>query len=112
MTIKQTPARIAADFGPFDELMDTYIRLTLSDTNGNLASRKIPFEVYPPIPKIDSINDNLISGRIDERLLDEPIRLYRFRGNAIERLETLEGDDLVMTSSSGLYDFSATQSAS
>jgi len=112
VTIKQTPARIAADFGPFEELMDTHIRLTLTDTNGNLASRNIPFEIYPPIPKIDTITDNLVSGRIDERLLDEPIRLYRFRGNAIERLETIDDEDFVMTSSGGLFDFSATESAS
>jgi len=79
VNIRQTPARIAAEFGPFDELMDVQIRLTLSDRNGNIASRNIPFEVYSPVPKIDSIEENIISGRIDERLLDEPIRLYRMR---------------------------------
>ena len=33
VTILQSPARIAAEFGPFEELMDTHIRLTLSDGN-------------------------------------------------------------------------------
>lgn len=79
VTLRRTPARIAYNFGPFDVLMDTEIRLTLSDSNGNLASRNIPFEVYAPIPKIDDIDDTLVTGRIDERLLEEPIRLYRYR---------------------------------
>lgn len=77
--LRKTSSRISYNFGPFDALMDTQIRLTLTDTNGNFVSRNIPFEIYPPIPRIDAIDDTLVTGRIDERLIDEPIRLYRYR---------------------------------
>ena len=111
VTILQTPARIAAEFWPFDELMDTYIRMTLTDGNWNVSSRNIPFEIYAPVPKIDSIDDTTITWRISERLIDEPIRLYRFRWSDIERLEDIEWNDIAYSFSWGLFDFEATDQA-
>jgi len=109
VVLRRTPSRIAYDFRAFEELMDIQIRLTLSDSNGNIVSRNIPFEVYAPIPKIDAIDETLISWRIDERLTDEPIRLYRYRWGSLERLQTLENTDFVLTQSWWLFDFSATE---
>lgn len=109
--LRKTPSRIAYNFGPFDTLMDIQIRLTLTDMNGNLASRNIPFEVYAPIPRIDAIDDMLVTGRIDERLINEPIRLYRYRWGSLERLMTQENTDLVLTQSWWLFDFPTTEAS-
>lgn len=109
--LRKTSSRISYNFGPFDALMDTQIRLTLTDTNGNFVSRNIPFEIYPPIPRIDAIDDTLVTGRIDERLIDEPIRLYRYRWGSLERLRTQDNTDMVLTQSWWLFDFQATESS-
>lgn len=63
------------------------IRIILIDDNGNIGGREIGFEVYAPDPEIDAINGNIITGQIDETLLDEPMRLYRYRGGVIEKLQ-------------------------
>lgn len=78
--ITKTPSRISIKFGKYDALFEKTIRIILIDDNGNIGGREIPFEVYAPDPQIDTIESNIISGQIDESLLDEPVRLYRYRG--------------------------------
>ena len=79
--------------------------IVLEDDNGNIGSREVGFEVYPPTPTILDIQDNTITGVIDEDLLDEPVRLYRYRGGIIQKLQAADGTDLIETDVDGNYDF-------
>lgn len=78
--ILRTPAKIEIAFGAYEELFEKEISIALVDTNGNIGEKKVEFEVYTPDPEIQEIEENVISGRVDETLLDEPVRLYRYRG--------------------------------
>lgn len=103
--ITQTAVKIAIEFGPYDRIFSRDIMLYLQDDNGNIASKKVPFEVYPPLPSIIDIEGALITGVIDEDLQDEPIRLYRYRGGIIEKLQSADGEDVVSTDDVWNYEF-------
>lgn len=77
--IQLTAASLRVRFGPFESIFQSQIGLTLVDENGNTSHALIPFEVYSPDPSIQDIPENQILGKIDETLLDEPVRLYRYR---------------------------------
>ncbi len=111
INIIQTAARIAIEFGPYDILFKKKILIALVDDNGNIGQKEINFEVYPPAPQIESIEENIISWQIDETLLDEPIRLYRYRGGVIEKLQKADGGDLVNTDIDGNYNFETTETS-
>lgn len=42
---------------------------------------------------------------IDEDLLDEPVRLYRYRWGIVQKLQAADGTDLIETDIDGNYDF-------
>jgi len=105
INITQSAVKITIEFGPYDSIFSRDIMLYLQDDNGNIASKKVPFEVYPPLPSIIDIEDALITGVIDEDLQDEPIRLYRYRGGIIEKLQSADGEDVVSTDDIWNYEF-------
>jgi len=80
ISIMQSLTNITIEFGPYESLFERDIVIALSDDNGNIAIKQVPFEVYAPVPSIIDIDDSVITGVIDEDLLDEPVRLYRYRG--------------------------------
>lgn len=109
ISITKTPIKIEIEFGAYDELFEKNIMIALIDDNGNIGSREIGFEVYPPIPSILDIEDSIITGIIDEDLLDEPVRLYRYRGGIIQKLQSADGTDLIETDGEGNYAFEASE---
>lgn len=79
INIIQTPIKIEIEFGEYDSIFTKSIVIALEDDNGNIGQKEVEFEVYPPGPEIENIEDHIISGKIDETLLEEPVRLYRYR---------------------------------
>ncbi|NDK10028.1 VCBS repeat-containing protein [Candidatus Gracilibacteria bacterium] len=110
--ITRNASRIAITFGPYDVLVNKNIRISITDDNGNTGTKVVPFEVYAPVPEINDVVDNTIVGQIDETLSDEPIRLYRYRGGTIEKLQEATQGDLVPTNIDGGYDFESLQTSS
>lgn len=112
INIIRTPIKIEIEFGPYDTLFTKNINIALEDDNGNVWQKEVEFEVYPPAPEIQSIEESVISGRIDETLLDEPVRLYRYRWGIVDKLQDASGGDVVDTDDSGDYDFETVATAS
>lgn len=112
ISIYRTPVSIEIEFGAYDTLFTRNIVIALTDDNGNVWQAQIPFEVYAPEPNIYEVEGTRIYGRIDEELSDEPVRLYRYRWWVVERLETVTGEGLSLTSGTGAYDFDAAQDTS
>jgi len=103
--ITQTSARISLRFGPFDEIFEKDITISLKDDNDNITTKKVPFEVYPPVPNIIDVVDTNIIWIIDEDLLDEPVRLYRYRWWEIQKLQSEDGLDVIQTDIDWNFDF-------
>lgn len=76
------------NIGPFDTLFTRKMRLFAVDTNGNTSSKDIALIVYAPIPEIRSTSGSIISGKLNEELMGEPIDLFRFRNGNLSRVET------------------------
>ncbi len=112
VSVSQNASRIILNFGPFDELLNKEIQIRLTDDNGNTAAKNIPFEVYAPVPEINDIQENTILGQIDEALLWEPVRLYRFRWGQIERLQEQDSGQFIPTLEDGTYNFQSLMTAS
>jgi hypothetical protein len=51
----------------------------MTDANGNTLIKDINFEVYSPVPEIETVNNETITGYINEDLEKEPVRLFRVR---------------------------------
>lgn len=111
INILQSPVNISFEFGPFDTLFSRKILVALTDNNGNIGQREIPFEVYAPDPQIQAVQENTIQWEISEELADEPIRIYRYRGGVITRLEESGGTSQVPTTGSGSYSFQAQENS-
>jgi len=112
ITIYKTPIRLEVDFGAYDYLFEQNILIALTDDNGNVGEKEIPFEVYAPEPNINDVIETQIYGRIDEDLQDEPIRIYRYRWGVVEKLQKVDGNDISLTSDTGAYNFNASETAS
>lgn len=80
------------DIGVFDTLFTRKIRLFSEDSNGNVSSKDLTLTVYPPVPEIDSITGDKISGSLSEALGDEPIDIFRLRNGGLSRLKPLAPD--------------------
>jgi len=105
ISIKKTLNEISITFGPYEELFTKRIRISAEDNNGNVWSREVGFEVYTPQPEIDEFIDGTVRGTLDEELEWEPIRIYRYRWWAVERLQEISGDDSVLSVLEWNYDF-------
>ena len=85
--IHKTKTKISILFGKFDNIFKKKIKFILTDANWNIWEKQVDFEVYSPVPEVDSINSSWkISWTISENLTDEPINIYRIRWNLIKKL--------------------------
>ena len=107
--ITKNAVKIEIEFGPYDELFEKNILIALEDDNGNIGSREVWFEVYPPQPTITDIQDNTIIWVIDEDLLNEPVRIYRYRWGLIEKLQAADGRDFTETDLDWNYNFETSE---
>ena len=113
LSIRQTAAEIVLTFGPYDELFTREVSLAVTDNNDNTSRRNITLEVYAPNPIIDAVEENnIISWKINEVLTEEPVRLYRYRGWFIEKLQRSDGSDIILTDDSGNYNFETSRTSS
>ncbi|MDD2907859.1 MAG: VCBS repeat-containing protein [Candidatus Gracilibacteria bacterium] len=96
--------KIILEVGVFEELFNKKIGISITDKNGNVGYAEVPFEIYSPIPEINSLEGDNISGVLDENLDNEPVSLYRVRGGMVSKLANNSGDNLTL-SNSGSYDF-------
>ena len=95
--IFKTNNKIRVNFGEFENIFTTKINFILTDLNGNVWTKEIDFEVYPPIPEIDSYSGSTIKWFINEVLNDEPINIYRYRWWVVKKLETFDNNTKVNT---------------
>ena len=102
--------KLRVKFWEFDELIQKEIWITLTDDNGNVWFTQLDFEVYAPIPEIDSQVDNSIEWELDEDLIWEPVNLYRLRSGSIKQLENVWGSKIVDTQDNWAYSFDVTES--
>ena len=105
INIINTLGEISIAFGPYEELFSKRIRISAEDKNWNIGSREVSFEVYAPQPEIDVFTDGTIAGTLDEELVWEPIRIYRYRWWAVEKLQEISGEDSVLSVLEWNYDF-------
>ncbi len=105
-------SRILLQVGAFEELMNKQIRLYVVDGNNNIWAKNINFIVYSPIPRIESIQNNSISGMLDEPLVNEPVSFYRLRNNELTRLEDYNKNRSVNTIESWKFIFNTGTNAS
>ena len=83
----KTSTKIRIKFGEFETLFKKEVKFILTDTNWNRSSTKVQFEVYSPIPEVNTYKNWKVSWIINENLTWEPINIYRFRWWIIKRLE-------------------------
>ena len=110
--IEKTLNTLDISFGPYEELFTKNIRISVEDKNGNIGQRNVGFEVYAPQPQIDSILDGTIAWSLDEQLIWEPIRIYRYRWGAVEKLQEISWDDKILSILEWNYDFETPQTSS
>lgn len=84
--ITKEGTRVLLQIGPFNELINKPIRLSVVDANHNKWVKNINFIIYSPIPKIALITQNKISWNLDEALTKIPVSFYRLRNNELTRL--------------------------
>nr|MDD3720153.1 VCBS repeat-containing protein [Candidatus Gracilibacteria bacterium] len=103
--VKKTFNSVKVDFGPYNELFTKKIGLHIKDLAGNSLYKEAILEVYSPIPSIDAKNGDNVIGSINEKLSNEPINLYRYRGGVLSKLIDKSNNQKVNTTSSGTYLF-------
>lgn len=96
--------KILFNIGPFDKLYNKKIRLSIVDDNKNTGYKDVSFIVYPPIPKIESL-DTSIGWKLNESLLKEPVNFYKLRGGNIEKISDKNDNDTTDTFDSGKFNF-------
>lgn len=87
----------------FTSLIKKKIWINVIDENWNFWSKEIDFEIYSPIPEIESYDWVTISWRISEQLKDEPINFYKFRWWSLSKLWDEKGTLTVMTNDKWEY---------
>lgn len=70
----------------FENLHNKRVWITIIDSNWNIWYKEISFEIYSPIPEIDSHKNDNISGYINEKLTNEPVSIYRIRWWMVSKL--------------------------
>ena len=104
--------KLRIKFGMFEELMKKKIGITITDENNNVWFKELDFEVYAPIPEINSQDKSDIQWELNEGLIWEPVNLYRLRWWRIKQLENSWGSKVVNTSDDGVYNFNVEKNAS
>jgi hypothetical protein len=106
--ITLTSNKIWVKFWIYDSLMKKNIWFTLRDKNDNQSFTEVWFEVYAPIPEIQSIKESTLIWLLDEDLDEEPVSLYRYRWGVISKLKDSSGGNKTWTDS-WWYDFEMDQ---
>lgn len=70
----------------YSSLINKKVWINIIDENGNKWYKEINFEVYSPVPEIESYDWTVISWKISEEISQEPINFYRFRWWELSRL--------------------------
>lgn len=81
----------------FTTLQKKKIWVNIVDENWNIWYKEVDFEVYSPIPEIQSYDWVTISWKISEELSNEPISFYRFRAWNLSKLWDEKENILVYT---------------
>ncbi len=105
INIIKTINSIKVEFGAYDTLFKKKIALIAKDQNDNTWYKEVDFEVYSPIPSIKNQQSWVINWFINEKLNQEPVNIYRYRGGIISKLLDTSWQQKVQTFSWGLYDF-------
>jgi len=106
-SIEKKTYSILLKFNKFNKLFKEKIELELEDTNWNKSITPIDFEVYSPTPEINNNDGNNITWKIDEKLIEEPINIYRIRSWVIKRLQTKNNEIKVYTVDEWNFSFNA-----
>lgn len=107
ISIQKTLNALRVSFGPYDSLFKKKIGIWASDMNDNTAYKEIVFEVYSPTPNITGMEEGTILWVLDERLQEEPVNIYRYRGGIISKILDVNDGEKVLTYSWWIYDFEA-----
>jgi len=76
-------------FGPYNTPVTKNIRVSLVDPAGNIGYQDISFEVYSPVPEIQTYNgSDTITWTLSEPLDDIEVDVYRYRQWGLSRLDT------------------------
>ncbi len=73
-------------FWPFNDIFKKKIKLFAVDENDNIWEFLLDLEVYAPIPQIRSITWSTIWWIINEKLINEPVDIFRLRNWLLERI--------------------------
>jgi len=103
--IKKIGNKVSLELWKFDELVNKDIRFYIIDQNDNIWYKDIKFEVYSPIPNIETISGNIINWKLDEPLTDEPVNLYRVRWWSITKLQDINGSGTINTIENWIFSF-------
>jgi len=90
VSIQRTLAKITAEFWEYDSIFEKEISIWMTDANGNTLIKDINFEVYSPVPEIETVNNETITGYINEDLEKEPVRLFRVRWGVITPIQSAD----------------------
>jgi hypothetical protein len=91
--------RLKLKLWKYDEIIKKKIKLILKDKNWNTWEWLVNILIYPPVPNIKKVSDDLstISWAINEELKEEPISIFRYRAWILTKLKTNSWDDKVFT---------------
>jgi hypothetical protein len=103
--IRVTTKTVKAKFGPYEELINKNVWITLKDLAWNTTYKEVQFEVYAPDLEIDSHTWTTISWKLAEELLNEPVNLYRYRWWIISKMLNNAWVQKIYTNSSWAYIF-------
>jgi len=108
--INKTNSSVTMEFWKFNDLIDKKIWLTLLDKNWNKSFKELDFEVYAPVPNIESVTNWVVSWYINEDISKEPINIYRLRWWVITKIEDKNSWEKVDTIDAWLFSFNIDES--
>ena len=99
--------KILLDLWEFEEIIKKKIKISLTDDNGNIWEWEVTLLIYPPVPEITEVTENLdkISWTINELLENEPINMYRFRWWVLTKLLDKTWNEKVNTNEKWEFEF-------
>lgn len=97
LKIKLDDKKIFLNLWIFDSIFTKKVWFTIIDLNWNKSYKEVNFEVYSPVPEINSHNWTNISWIISEDLSDEPVSLYRVRWTMISKLSNESWNNTALT---------------
>ncbi|PID87581.1 hypothetical protein CSB07_00690 [Candidatus Gracilibacteria bacterium] len=112
LSVSLEDEKIIVSAGDFTELISKKIGIFVEDENGNVGFSEVDFQVYAPKVDIKDFDFDVISGKIDEDLENEPINIYRYRGGNLVKILDSSNNSRAFTKEGGVYDFDTKDSPS